>query len=273
MTNESKTRRRAPRILMLALMAPFLGGANDCGDSPIFARDPAPDIAGDWRVTYEDDLNVKITIGAGADAQVFERTVPANGGTVEITGPNDTPISFDLDCARPEVVCPSEVWETDFEIERNSEEFTHRFLVQIPQQSCDGERVPADPSECGEGTDNPDCESVCIGTLVTVRRGAFGTINNEEDGFDILLSGGIATNGVNCALLALSVARGELQNSGSVETEDWRVDAIPSGEIVSGYAGACLWAQPVGTPEDPDVAAVVLGATVELSTSFSAARR
>ena len=106
----------------------------------------------------------------------------------------------------------------------------------------------------------------------TVVREAFGTIRDDEAGFDILLGGGVATNGVNCAMLSLSVATGELVTTGSAAAENWRATGIVNGRVTTGYAGGCLWAENVGTPAEPDVRAVVIGAAVEFSTGYTGTR-
>ena len=57
---------------------------------------------------------------------------------------------------------------------------------------------------------------------------------------------------------------------GSAAGGDWTATDFENGEIVTGYAGGCLWAN---VTEDEELQALVLGATVTISTDFSATRR
>ncbi|MCA9579426.1 MAG: hypothetical protein KC668_28550 [Myxococcales bacterium] len=258
--------------LVVACAPLLLGAEGDCG--PAFARDPAPDMSGAWNIAYDDSFTVKVTIGAGAARREYMRTVSATGGTfqVPLTPDGSDMLTFDLDCTRPEVVCPSEVWPSRPSIRQNHPEYTHRIFLQIPQQTCSGNMVSPSADECGEGTLNPDCDMVCDSDVTTVVREAFGTIRDDEAGFDILLGGGVATNGINCAMLSLSVASGELVTTGSAARENWRATGITDGTVTTGYAGGCLWAENVGTPAEPDVRAVVLGAAIEFTTGYTGTR-
>ncbi|MBK8408436.1 MAG: hypothetical protein IPL19_10705 [Sandaracinaceae bacterium] len=278
MSEKSSTRwrRLAPRALASSLVlavAPLLGGAEG-GCGPAFARDPAPDMSGGWTITYDDTFSVKVTIGAGAARREYTRTLSATGGTfqVPLTPDGAEQLTFELDCTRPEVVCPSEVWPTMPSIRQDHPDYTHRIFLQIPTQECMGNMVSPEDDACGPGTLNPDCEMVCDSDVSTVVREAFGTIRDDEQGFDILLGAGVATNGVNCAMLSLSVASGELETTGSAAAENWRATGITNGRVTTGYAGGCLWATDVGTPADPDVRAVVIGAAIEFSTGYTGTR-
>jgi hypothetical protein len=113
----------------------------------------------------------------------------------------------------------------------------------LPAQECDGElREPA-PSECGKGTDNPDCDDVCDGEMTTVERPVLGSISEDGEAFDVLLGAGVATNGINCGLLGVSIAKADLVTE---ETEmSWTVEGMDNGEVIAAYSGACLWADDV----------------------------
>ena len=104
--------------------------------------------------------------------------------------------------------------------------------------------------------------------MVEVDRPVLGSISDDGDAFDILLGGGVATNGINCALLGLSIARADLVTTETDET--WVVDAMENGEVVTGYSGACLWLDDVNM--DGDAEAAVLGATLKFTTGFRAER-
>lgn len=258
------SRRLVLSAAVALVMTPWLTGARgNCG--AVDSTDPAPRVAGVWGVTYDDTFDVQIVLGGA----VYDATLPSSGGAVTIDH-EGTPISFMLDCSRPEVVCPSEVWPAMVTIDQRDEEFQHRMWVAIPRQACMGtERRPL-PSECGAETTNPDCLDICDGEVSTVTRDAFGLIAEGGASFDLLLGAGVATNGVNCALLGISSAHANLSNVGSAATEDWESVAMEAGTIRTAYAGGCLWA---GDPDmDEELEALVIAASVDIRTGFTAAR-
>src|SRR5688572_3056356 len=144
------------------------------------------------------------------------------------------------------------------------------MIFTLPTQSCDGAlRAPSD-DECGAGTLNPDCESVCDGDIRIRETERFGVIGEDGDSFRLYLGAGIATNGINCALLGWSVADAELQTEGR-DTEGWEATSMSNGLVTVGYAGGCLW---IGDPDmDQELEALVIGASVEFTTGFTATRR
>lgn len=229
------------------------------------SESPAPDFAGTWQVDYADDLEIEITLGGA----VYTAQLGPAGGTVEIEHEGQ-PLTFELDCDRPEVVCPSEVWPQTVEAEQRNERYPHQVIMLLPRQQCDGDLVAPAESACGEGTDNPDCDDVCEGEIVTEVREAFGVIDEEAENFELLLGGGIASNGINCALLGLSVARAEIESNNPQAPRGWQARALTNGEVVTGYSGGCLWA---GDPNmDGELEALVLGAGVKITTTFEAQR-
>jgi hypothetical protein len=178
------------------------------------------------------------------------------------------PFAFDLDCSKEAIACPSEIWPAEVDAEHRDERFPHQVHILLPVQECEVELRQPDPSECGEGTDNPECEQVCDGEMVTVEKPVLGSISEDGDAFDILLGAGIATNGINCALLGMSIARADLVTS---ETKgEWTVDRLDNGEIITGYSGACLWIDDVDM--DGDAEAAALGATLKFTTGYTAKR-
>jgi hypothetical protein len=146
-------------------------------------------MSGAWNIQYDDMLTVKVTIGAGAARREYTRTISATGGTFEVplTPDGNEMVTFNLDCSREDVVCPSEVWPQMPSIRQNHPEYTHRIFLQLPTQECSGNMVAPEMSECGAGTLNPDCDMVCDADVVTVTREAFGTITDDETSFNILL--------------------------------------------------------------------------------------
>jgi len=180
---------RSLAFLVPALALPFTLAARGDGCAAN-STSPAPDVTGDWAITYDDRIAVEVDIG-GAH---YEQDVPATGGTIEIVHDGRT-IDFDLDCARPEVVCPSEAWPDEVAIEQRNVELEHRMIVTLPTQSCDGTLRAPSSDECGDGTLNPDCDSVCDGDIRVGDTERFGVIGEEGDSFRLYLGAGIATNG------------------------------------------------------------------------------
>lgn len=264
MFNRSFARRSVLVAVVMAMAAPMMMGA-DGGCGPAFSRTPAPSMAGDWAVSYGDTLGIEITVGG----VVYDAELGAAGGTFTVDH-EGTPLTFDLDCSRQAVVCPSEVWPATVTIRQDVEQFPHRMFLQVPKQECDGTPVDPDPADCGAGTHNLECEPVCMGEVVTVTREAFGVIDEPGESFTMLIGGGIATNGINCVLLGLSVATGDLVTTGSATEEPWTATDITGGQIVTGYSGGCLWA---GDPSmDGELEALVLGASVKFTVGYSATR-
>jgi len=226
---------------------------------------PAPDVSGDWRIAYDDTIGVEVVIGGS----VYTAELGTQGGAFTINHQGQ-PIVFDLDCDRPEVLCPSEVWPEQVSIEQRSLRREHQMIVTLPIQECQGIEVAASPDACGPDTDNPDCDPVCDGEIVVSEQEAFGVIGESGETFRLYLGGGIATNGFNCALLGWSVADADLTSGGSADTDDWTAIAMERGLVTVGYAGGCLWA---GDPDaDGDLEALVLGASVRFTTGFTGDR-
>ncbi len=251
--------------LLVTALTPVLGGATGGGCGPLVSESPAPDVAGAWSIDYENDLHIKATLGGS----VYTAKTGAQGGAITIDHQGQ-PFTFELDCAKPEVICPTEVWPAEVTASQRNKQFLHRMFVEIPVQTCDGRVLKAEERQCGEGTSNPDCDDICDGELETKRADRFGLISEAGDRFDLFLGAGVATNGVNCGLLGLSVASAKLETTGDAANNNWKAESMSDGKITTGYAGGCLWA---GDPNgDGQVEAIAIGATLELSTSFSGAR-
>jgi hypothetical protein len=262
---------RALAISTLSLL-PLAFGFTNCGGA-LFSDSPAPDMEGAWDITYSDVVSVEIELGGAA----YTAELGLQGGsfTIEYEG---EPLTFDLQCEREDVICPSEVWFPQIQLEQRDEEYPNRVWMPVERQVCDGDEVEPAPEECGEGTENPDCEAVCSGEIVTETVDAFGLISEEGDEFAMLLGAGVATNGVNCAMLGVSVAEGELVTNRTPEAADeaaenkeaWTAEQMSNGVISVGYTGACLWADDVDG--DEDLEAVAIGATLIFRTGFEADR-
>jgi hypothetical protein len=250
-------------LLLLATL-PFTMAARGDGCAAN-SRSPAPDITGSWDIAYDDRISVEVAIGGA----VYETDLPAGGGVVEIVH-DGRPFSFDLDCSRPEIVCPSEAWPHAVEIEQREEQFEHRMIVTLPMQTCSTPLRAPEEGECGPDTLNPDCNSVCDGEVSVHEQETFGVIGEDGSSFRLYLGAGIATNGFNCALLGVSLADADLDNEGSADDGDWTAVAMNSGLVTVAYAGGCLWA---GDPDmDAELEALVVGASVTFRTGFTGER-
>jgi hypothetical protein len=230
------------------------------------SRSPAPDVTGVWDLTYDDLIDVKITIGGAT----YTEQLGPQGGAFTVTH-NGMPLSFDLDCTKPEVLCPSEAWPEQVIAEQRNTQFEHRMIVTLPTQICNGNVVEPLSSECGAGTLNPDCEAVCDGPITTIEQERFGVIGESGETFRLYLGAGIVTNGINCALLGISLADADLVNEGSSAAGDWEAVAMDAGLVTVGFAGGCLWAGNVDM--DPELEALVLGAGIEFTTGFTGSKR
>lgn len=255
------------RVLLSALLIsgmPFVMGAKGGCGGAYSSTDPAPDVSGNWSVAYDDSMTIDVNIGGA----VYHQTLSGSGGTFTINH-QGTPITFNIDCSRPEVVCPSEVWPSMVSIDQRDPMYPHRMWVKIPSQTCNGTLVTPPASECGTGTLNPDCKPVCNGTLTTTTADAFGVIADDGASFDLLLGAGVATNGINCALLGASWAHASLTDTGA-STPDWQAQSMTDGTIKTSFAGGCLWA---GDPnQSGQLQALLVGASVDISTPFTATR-
>lgn len=256
--------KRLALVAVVAAFAPLTMGARGTCGGPLTSMTAAPNVEAPWAITYDDTLAVQISIGGA----IYDATLPAEGGTVMVEHGGFT-IPFTLDCTRPEIVCPSEAWPDMVTASQREAEYPHRMWVTIPQQSCSGETHAPAMNECGAETLNPDCAEVCDGEAVTSSVDTFGVINEPGTRFDLLLGGTIASNGVNCVMLGISLAHADLVTTGSAETEDWVATEMQNGEVVTAYAGGCVWAE---TSADMELQALVLGATVKFTTGFTGTR-
>ncbi len=242
---------------------PVLTGAKGDGCAAA-SQSEAPDVTGEWDIAYESEIGVEIKIGGA----VYTATVGAQGGLVTIDHEGE-PLTFDLDCARPEIVCPSEAWPETVSIEQRNTQYEHQMIVALPTQKCDGATRPADPAACGAGTNNPECEDVCDGEITVTTQDAFGVIGEAGESFRLYLGGGAVTNGVNCALLGWSVADANLVTEGE-GTAEWTATRMEQGVVTVAYAGGCLWVADV-TP-DPGLEAAIVAASVTFTVGFTGDR-
>jgi len=110
-------------VSSLAAIFPVFGAARGgCGDGPINSRSPAPDVDGVWDIAYDDVIGVRVTLGGA----VYTAEIGVGGGEVTIEH-GGHPFTFALDCSRPEVVCPSEVWPTTVTLSQRNATYPHHF--------------------------------------------------------------------------------------------------------------------------------------------------
>ena len=261
--------RRIVTLAALALVPILAMGADGerASGCDTLKDDPTiPDTTGTWDIQYDDTLTVELAIGGAT----YVSTVGAGGGVIVFDDVNGQPLTFDLDCAREDVLCPTEVWPQTVTISQEPDGFDALVKVDLPSQTCDGEMVEAPADRCGEGTHNPACEDVCDGEMVTVVAETLGVVNSTGPKISVFLGAGAASNGINCALLGLSVAEASISTTGSAGHDTLTATSFDNGEVKTGYAGGCLWADDLD--DDGELEALVLGASIVFKTGFTGTR-
>jgi hypothetical protein len=224
---------------------------------------PAPDVAGTWAISYDDMITVEATIGG----TTYDSQVGANGGSFTITNAG-VPYTFDLDCTRPDVVCPSKAWPNQVVIDQDNAMYPHQMIVNLPQAQCQGSLVQPAAGTCGANTNNPNCDLVCGGDVDVAAAQAFGVIGQAGDSFRLYLGGGIVTNGINCAMLGYSVADADLVTTKTAGA--WDASAMQAGLVTIGYSGSCLFA---GTASDGATQALLAAAELKFTTGFTGTKQ
>jgi len=254
--------RMKMKALQLALAVvpslPFLMGAQGDGCAA-GSQSPAPDVRGTWSIDYDDSIGVEVKIGGA----VYTAELGATGGTVTINHAGK-PYSFELDCARADVVCPSEAWPKQVLIEQRDVMRQHQMVVNLPAAQCDEALTQPAPGTCGVGTSNPNCDLVCGGDVTVRTAQAFGVIGEAGNSFRLFLGGGVVTNGINCAMLGYSLADADLETVG-VSGADWEATEMTGGLVTIGYAGGCVFAGQI----DDTNRTLVVGAEVKFTTGFT----
>lgn len=241
---------------------PFLMGAQGDGCAA-GSRSPAPDVRGSWNIDYDDSIGVEVKIGGAT----YHSELGATGGTVTINHAGK-PYSFNLDCARPDIVCPSEAWPTQVLIEQRDVMHQHQMVVNLPAAQCSKALTQPAPGTCGTGTNNPNCDLICGGDVTVRTAQAFGVIGESGETFRLFLGGGVVTNGINCAMLGYSVADADLETVGAGGA-DWEATEMKAGLVTIGYAGGCLFAGQIDNTNQ----ALLVGAEVKFTTGFTGEKR
>ncbi|MGE0545607.1 MAG: hypothetical protein AB7O24_19645 [Kofleriaceae bacterium] len=253
--------RSYPAFLASLAVLPLAMGAQGDGCAAN-STSPAPDVRGTWDITYDDMIGVEVKIGGA----VYNALLGTAGGAVTINHAG-TPYTFDLACARPEIVCPSEAWPDQVVIEQRDVQRQHQMVVNLPSAACAGELTQPEPGTCGSGTSNPNCDLICGGEIAIKTSQAFGVIGEAGDSFRLYLGGGIVTNGINCAMLGYSLADADLVTAGD-DSDDWNATQMQAGLVTIGYSGACLFAGTIdGTNQ-----ALLVGAEVKFTTGFTGSK-
>lgn len=248
----------ALRLVLVTAALPFMTAAQGDGCAAS-STSPAPDVAGVWNIAYDDRIGVEVKIGGA----VYTEELGAAGGAITIDH-DGTPYTFELDCARPDIVCPSEAWPSRVVIEQRNTQREHQMIVNLPTAECDGSLVKPPAAQCGAGTSNPNCDLVCEGDVAIETNEAFGVIGETGESFRLFLGGGIVTNGINCAMLGYSLADADLVTV-DAGTGDWTATDMERGLVTIGYSGGCLF---VGDANE----VVGLGAEVKFTTGFTGSR-
>lgn len=255
------------KTLHLALLAlpslPLMMGAQGDGCAA-GSTSAAPDVRGTWAIDYDDTIGVEVKIGGA----VYTRDLGPAGGSFTITH-QGKPFAFNLDCTRPEVVCPGEAWPNQVVVEQRDVMHQHQMVVDLPTAQCDGQLTQPAPGTCGRNTSNPNCDLICGGKVTLHTNPAFGVIGEAGDSFRLYLGGGIVTNGINCAMLGYSVADADLVTTGKASGQ-WAATAMEAGLVTIGYAGGCLFAGPA---PDGTTQALLAGAELKFTTGFTGTKR
>jgi hypothetical protein len=241
------------------LALPALMGAKGDGCAA-GSTSAAPDVRGTWSIAYDDTIGVEVKLGGA----VYTAELGAHGGSFTINH-QGKPYTFNLDCSRPEIVCPSEAWPDRVVIEQRDVQHQHQMIVNLPSAKCMGDRAEPAPGTCGAGTSNPNCDLVCNGGVTIATQQKLGVIGESGESFRLYLGGGVVTNGVNCAMLGYSIADADLVTTGDAGA-DWEAVAMQAGLVTIGYAGACLWAGPA---PDGSTQAALVGAELKFTTGYT----
>ena len=251
------------RVLYGLLLLPFTMAAQGDGCAA-GSKSAAPDVRGTWSIEYDNSIGVEVKIGGAT----YTADLGAQGGVFTITH-DGKPYTFDLDCSRPEIVCPGEAWPNQVIVEQRDVMYQHQMVVDLPSQQCDGALTQPAPGTCGAGTSNPNCDLVCGGSVTVHTEEKWGVIGESGDSFRLYLGGGIVTNGINCAMLGYSVADADLVTAGKAG-QMWEATAMQSGLVTIGYSGACLFA---GTAPDGTTQALLAGAEIKFTTGFTGTKQ
>lgn len=275
-------RSKTSWMVIIAICGVMSMAPGRCGQSAqgYFSGNPAPDVRGEWDVTYEDSIEVTIDIGG----EIRTGSIFGTTNTIEFEYDGEDYV-FELDCDEPAVVCPSEIFPESITLEqRNFEDQPHQVRMPVNETTCAGRSSTPDESagECGGETGISCEEEICDGMMIERESNHTGSISDPTadvgDTPEFILGislGGIVTgfstgNGV-CVGLAASEADAIIDYDGTYDPESNNMTAtdLVDGEINLIFAGGCL----IGVVEGGTAAAAIAGASVTLTTGFTASKR
>jgi len=73
-----------------------------------------PDFRGTWDVTYDDSITVEVAVDPESP---LHGEVGDEGGQLGF-GDAGLPLQLDIDCSRPELVCPTEIWPRELTLDQ-----------------------------------------------------------------------------------------------------------------------------------------------------------
>ncbi len=139
---------------VLLVLSSLLWVALGSGCGKTAASSLGPDFAGEWDVTYDDSMSFELRLGG----QVQRSELDEAGGLFALRDAG-MGLELDVDCTRPELVCPSEVWPRELD------------LKQAPGR-LDDEGLQLSRAIAGEGTGR--CKSlpgsVLLGEVASVTK-------------------------------------------------------------------------------------------------------
>lgn len=274
-------RRNAARVLMTLVICGSAFAGLCTGLERWFSTNPAPDMQGQWDVTYDDRISVEIDIGGS----VYSGHVTGDSGSISFTHDGND-VNLPLNCSLAWVVCPSEIFPDTVELEqRQFQERPHQVHMTVNTTECAGSpRLPDESAgECDSSDENRPCDQEICDDVIETSSTTIGTISDPGEtserhpDFDInlLLGGDFAMPTANCVLTSWSIAQADITYTGyyDVDATEPTMDGtgLTNGEIITEYGGACFWFEE--TAYTGDLRAALLGATITLTTGFTAEKR
>lgn len=279
--------KKSDGIRMATVMVAFLSafvcmGPGQCGLGlqRWFSTNPAPDVQGDWDVTYDDQIDVEIDIGGS----IYSGSITGDSGSISFTH-DGNPVDLPLDCSYAWVVCPSEIFPSTVTLEqRRFQDLPHQVHMTLNSTECAGTpRLPDETAEeCDSADENRPCDVEICDDVVTTTKTTIGTISDPGDtlqrhpDFDLnlLLGGDFAMPTANCVLTSWSIAQADIVYTGDYDVDatepEMMGESLTNGEIITEYGGACFWFEEDYTG---DLRAALLGATITLTTGFTAEKQ
>jgi len=262
-----------------------------CGGGPGPGQFDARDVSGNYELTYDNRLTVKLNV-AGA---VREVTQTGYGGVVDFGMVNGSPVSLDLTafCAKPEVKCPSEAFWAKTAITQPNLKANRAELQQLTVVNDTVHKLPAgqravslsglvdhnqdDRFLLGLGAEGGGNDA-CLALSLSLAGGRFtrvgetsqtsvegrtpqnapcsldaGVMDSGVIDAGLLPDGGAADGGAPFVCTPTMVTRRVVPPGAAVE-------GIADGKVFLGWAGGCAFGP------------VLVGATLTLETGFTGRR-